>query len=241
MQLNDVWQVENLRFSFFFDTISRPTWTGMWSNIAGKECDSRTDKPASLHLVEEGEWNGLKLISSLQPDRIDIFLQPKEVDFELPNAGKFVDVVAPFVERIQASLTDAQRTSIRRVGFGAVLLRPAENQEAAYSVLSTYLPSIKIDKNSRDFFYQINRPLSANSNRNININRISKWSVIAAHFIAIGNSSPNVMQALIANRLELDINNSDVTLFSPDAPFLSDDVANFVEYAKAISAQGDQP
>jgi hypothetical protein len=240
MQPNDVWQVENLRFSFFFDTASRATWAGMWSSITGKECDSRTDKPASLHLVEEGEWNGQKLIVTLQPDRVDIILQPKDTDFELPNAGKFFDAVTPFFERVQACLTDAQRLSTRRAGFGTVLLRPAENQESAYAFFSDYLPSVKLDTNSRDFFYQINRPLGANSSRKIVVNRISKWSVIAAHFIVLGNTGPNVMQALIANRLEIDINNSDETLFTAEAPLLPEDLANFVEYAKAISARGDQ-
>src|SRR4029077_16583024 len=80
--------------------------------------------------------------------------------------------------------------TISRLAFGAVLFQSAESHETGYELLKSYLPKLEVDsKGSFDFLYQINRPrLSMSGIPSLQINRLSKWAVVAlqAHFFGAG-------------------------------------------------------
>ncbi|MEK7807508.1 MAG: hypothetical protein AAB571_00430 [Chloroflexota bacterium] len=103
---------------------------------------------------------------------------------------------------------------VKRLALGVIVLLPVESAEKGYQRLLDYLPSIKIDvAGSSDFLYQINRPRRSKILAdNLEINRLSKWSVnILGHAqIGIDGGVPQLQQEgeTFACRIELDINTS---------------------------------
>jgi len=103
---------------------------------------------------------------------------------------------------------------LKRLAFGVIVLLPVESIEKGYERLLDYLPSIKIDAaGSSDFLYQINRPRRSKTMAdNLEINRLSKWSVnVLGHAqIGINGGVPQMQQEseTFACRIELDINTS---------------------------------
>lgn len=78
-----------------------------------------------------------------------------------------------------------------RLAFGAVLLQPVTNLQAAYQRLGHYLPAVTLDPTgSSDFVYQINRQRnSATEIAGLKINRLSKWA--ATRFVTATFSTTN--------------------------------------------------
>ena len=239
MQPIDVWQVENLRLTFFFDTADRLSWLGLWTKITGQEPENRSEKLSLMQITEDGIWREQKLLSVIQHDRIDIFWCAVNIDFELPNAGKFIDVVDLFCQDVLDILSEEMALTITRAAFGAVLLCPTENHEKAYELLSRFLSSIKIDLKSREFFYQINNPVQSLENKSMTINRLTKWSAIRSQFITIASGAKNPVNEFFASRLELDINSVADILYSKDHPISQRDILEFVDIAKIIAQSGN--
>ncbi|MCB1176736.1 MAG: hypothetical protein KDK36_04060, partial [Leptospiraceae bacterium] len=97
----------------------------------------------------------------------------------------------------------------QRIAIGTVGIQKIETFKEGLENLKFYLPYIQIDiENSKDFLFQINKPKNIDVlNRNININQITKWSVMEYKYLVVNN---NLIQNLLGNqfgfRLETDIN-----------------------------------
>ena len=50
-------------------------------------------------------------------------------------------------------------------------------RELGYRELGRFLPAVRLDEDSSDFSYQINRPRRSTVIPELSVNRLSKWSV----------------------------------------------------------------
>lgn len=238
MQQKVGWQIELLRMSFFFEMRERDKWNSFWEAITNNQTpDSAIEKPHLLQTTKEGTWYGHNLTVTLQSNRIDIFWKAIDVEEDvLPNLGEITNIDF-FAKSINKALDNSTLSCIQRAAFGSILLAPAQNREDAYQLLAEYLPSIKISSNSRDFFYQINRPISSTARSNREINRISRWTAVQSTYVDIQNQSFNIMAN--ACRLELDINTSHEKLYSEDDPITLEEILEFSKLALDIATKGD--
>jgi hypothetical protein len=202
------WMAVQLRLTAFSaEPVDIPR-SGWWRDLIGEEPDIQTFKK-TLHLEEIGPLDDARLLLNANPLRIDWRLVPLEVEVmeEIPYISSFSQSLLVFLPLMTRWLSN--NYPLLRLAFGAELLFPVSERREGYLKLATLIP-IQIDvDNSRDLFYQINRRrISKLSNINLEINRLSKWTVIKSN---IGLQQGEVAFDLPglekhAVRLELDIN-----------------------------------
>lgn len=215
------WQAETVRMTAFLAPSAQVKADGWWMATVGSEPDTRTSKPSRGELVETGNYLDNSLTLSVQPGRIDWILAPSQAqiensEIEIKTVGRFPEVADSFGHAMSAWLKICP--PVVRLAYGSVLLERVESKEAGYRQLSKYLPSIKVDADSQDFFYQVNRPkLLSAGKENLKFNRLSKWSVMSFQPVRLAfsiGSPPTVGPATIfappgstvyAGRLELDL------------------------------------
>jgi len=215
MQSERQWYADNLRLTAFPSPSSQFNVAGQWEQVVGHAPDSQTIQPARGIVEETGKFNDGQLQLTAQPVRIDWnYVIGNFSDPGLPPSN----IEAPFVVALGSFLQVAERwlpvgPSLRRLAFGAVLLRPVSDRVAGYQGLIPYLQEyVRISpERSSDFSYQINRPRRFDDELKIKINRLSKWSVgqaQVAQFALTPGTTPyvSVGQATTSIRLELDIN-----------------------------------
>lgn len=241
MQQSDDWQIENLRFTLFFSPSEQHVWQNFWQGFSSEEPEVRVEKPALRQRTEEGSWHDNKLTIALQLDRIDIIFSAKDNEGGLPNAGNFRDFVDVFAQSVISTLTKDQLLSTKRAAFGAALLMPRLDHLNCYEKLSEYLRYVKIDLGSRDFFYQINRPIQSGVCDNRTINRISRWNAIKLALVNLGQNEMTKADPVFAVKMEFDVNTPDDNIFTVADPLGNDCLFSLVELGKAISVNGDEP
>ncbi len=251
------WQAESLRLTAFLAPLAELKSEGWWASTIGSEPESRTAKPSRGELVEAGTYLDNTLTLSVQPGRIDWVLAPSQAQFEnfevmLKTVGQFPGVADAFARAMYVWLKNCP--AIVRLAYGAVLLEHVESREAGYRLLSKYLPSVKIDESSQDFFYQINRPKPLpNAKDNLIINRLTKWSVMAGLPVRMAfslGSPPTIGSATIftppdsmvhACRLELDVStpgNRQSEITHDELPTI---FRQLVQFGSEIAGRGDIP
>lgn len=130
---------------------------------------------------------------------------------------------------------------LRRVAFGATLLKPVSDQGKGYQTLGKHLPDVTVDPGSSDFLYQVNRRRPSNAIGGLPLNRLSKWSVQQVQELMISPGDGLVRRSeAFACRLELDINSvpSKKPLPKDRLPALFNEL---VELANEIMQAGDVP
>ena len=135
--------------------------------------------------------------------------------------------------------------STKRIAFGAELLAEVSDVRSGYLALQSYLPDIRLDPQSSDFSYSINRPRTS-QDLAVKINRLSRWGVVILLRFKMGVPSESVvLQApdsqWTACRLSLDINTD--AAFSGELPHerLAEILDNLIAFGQEIAAQGDVP
>lgn len=239
-----VWQVESLRLTVFLAP-GAVVVDSAWEDLVGKPPEASVRRP--VHQDEGGFEDG-RLILATQPSRVDWLYTADlgKIETGLPTVGSFSDAVSKFQQLMHRWLKGCP--PITRLAFGAILLQPVDNRIEGYKRIVEYLPSVKLDgENSSDFAYQINRPRVSNNIDALQINRLSKWSVmemqrlqfvIPAEQVAVAQpAAPGEKKS--ACRLELDINTSHV--FTGEFPkgkfFLVFD--ELITLGKEIAEKGD--
>ena len=246
------WQVEHLRLTAFPDSTMKIPVINWWEKLTGQQPESRTFRPKSDELLEEGAFETGVLALHIQPFRIDWRLtraNPKGIpDEEIPMIGEFPMVLESFLNLMQKWLQD-ESPQLGRLAFGAVLFLPVENHQAGYERLSAYLPNIKLDSEaSSDFLYQINRPRNSNIDiPGLRVNRLSKWSIFSfvrtlmESNIRTSRSEQLSHPGAFACRLELDINTTaDFNNMLPREKLLTI-FKELIEFGKEIIERGDVP
>lgn len=242
------WQVERLRLTAFpppMTKISQPPW---WADLVGYPPETVVSRPkVGLHR-EEGVFEGRKLFLQIQPERIDWILTPvvpEEMPETPPSAGPFPDALKSFVNLMERWLEVC--LPITRLAFGAVLFQPVADQRAGYVQIAKYLPSLKLDPDTSDFLYQINRPRDSTSGvPGLRINRLTKWSILLfqGFDVTLAKKELTTVGYAVeesACRLELDINTvpeSAAELPRETLPRVSQEL---VHLGQEIATKGDIP
>jgi len=240
------WIIEQARATVFAMPNATIDYTGWWAPLATTEPDQVNQQPKLGLYQARGHFDDDKdLVLQVKENRIDWYFVPPEDAFErsgFASVGTFPEVLDTFVTLIQKWLPSCPEAS--RLALGAVLLQPGTDRSAAYRTLQEYVRAVRLDPNSSDFLYQINRPRNTQTEiPQLRINRLTKWSVILLHSLLIspGESSSTVTDRRqeFACRLELDLNtSSDFSgpLPSDKLPSLMNELAT---WAKEIAANGD--
>ncbi|MBI3909962.1 MAG: hypothetical protein HY320_03400 [Armatimonadetes bacterium] len=246
-----VWQAHTLRMTAFPATpvpVGEHTW---WTDTVGGDPDTRVVRRKSGEQTEEGPLGPGKMALRLTPGRVDWLLTPQDSTEEspvgFPVLGAYRDAADLFTPVVRRWLGLANTPDLQRIAFGTVLLRPVGTIEEGYGLLSSYLPSVQIDpERSRDLLYQINRPRPSTCGpTDLQINRLSKWSVAAVQMmrIPIAPLALPVQQGLaqLACRLELDVNTAADYRGPLDRQQMVPLFEEIVRLAEEIACCGDRP
>jgi hypothetical protein len=206
------WETESLRLTCFLASSAMPSEPTWWSDLTGNVPESRTSRPRSGELTESGPCEGKSLTMVIVPGRIDWHLttiQQGRPEAGLTAIGLYDDVMRDFVALMSRWLP--MSPDLQRLAVGTVLSRIVKDRTDGYQQLQPYLHAVKLDPESTDFMYQINRPRRSSIDvPDLKINRLSKWSVMALASVALSIErdvfQQRVTPTTIACRLELDIN-----------------------------------
>ena len=187
------WQVEALRLTAFLPPTTTLATESWWSELTGQPPAQQISRPREGQSQTDGslvrpDLPRTRLILKTQTGRVDWLLRPELeteeglADIELMHLGPFEDVLPIFSEMMRDWLLAAD-LDITRVALGVTLRLPAESKQAAYSLISKYVPC-PLATDSSDFLYRINRPRPNTSlGDDTVINRLATWAVI--HVVAL--------------------------------------------------------
>ena len=246
------WQALGLRATAFLSVSTAADSSSLWDRVVGEAPEREQRRPREGFIEKVGSFGSLPLVLRTYGSRIDWFLRAEGDPTEPPDAEP-ESITMPFPSALQTLLrltSDwfAGETGVNRIAFGANLIQDAQDESEAKSQLAKYLSHIQIDPiGSTDFFYQINRPRNSKVVPNLQINRLSRWSVvqrlrgeieISASSRGVDKSFGSVQQSYSAG-LELDINTS--AAFQSDLPTseLQKLFVELAEFGEELSIDGD--
>ena len=241
------WKAQNLRITLFIGKGSVPQGPDLWNQIVGEDPEKIELRPREGGATAQGLVDERALSLKLEPSRIDwnsSQVPSAEADGFAEELQDYQTAIRAFLSRMDKGwLSDFG--GVKRLAFGAVLFLPATDKDTGYATLNKYLPSVDLSTDSSEFFYQINRRRPSTVAPELEINRLSKWSVaiFAKSALAINLEESDVHMSLGAQssacRLELDINT--VPKEGTDLP--SDKVGDLfhelVSLAEKIVVKGD--
>jgi hypothetical protein len=204
------WQAEQARLTVFVLTDAQTGPQQWWAEIVQSEPDDVSVSPKKRSGSVQGVYNPGTLVLRTEPGRIDWLLVPGQAEFEesmttseMPSLGEALGALDRFSGAVERWLARDDLPVVGRMAFGAALIHPETDRDAAYDRLPDYVP-VQLPPGSADFSFQINRPhRSAIEIDGLLVNRLSKWNVIHSRMISAVTARPSETFNL---RLELDIN-----------------------------------
>ena len=253
------WQVEALRLTAFVPPDAAPAPESWWAELTGQPPERQVSRP------REGQWEtdgplarpdlgAARLVLTTKRGRVEWLLVPElasegwPVDIESAHLGPLSDALPAFSQMMRGWFLVAS-LDMTRLALGATLRFPVETREAAYSVISRYLP-FSLPPASSDFLYRINRPRPSTSlGDDTTINRLATWAVIRVEAlrIAVPRSGAGTQavsregEPFLACRLELDINTAADRPGTLPPDRLDALLAEFGNLAIEIAVEGDKP
>ena len=220
------WKGVQLRATVFHPPTSKiPGITQIWERITKAKPDRVIAEPKKGTIRQSGSLGDVDLLLSYSPERADWVVKPSEKEDESspeeekPHMiGPIRTLDLPFSEladkllEITAIWVKDGNLGVTRLAFGADLLLPVPDIRTGYEVLSKFIQNCPESPESTDFLYQINRPRPSESYETLQINRLSKWSVVRLEDTRISVSLGDPPSGHVAKssqfscRLELDIN-----------------------------------
>lgn len=203
------WRAESLRLTLFAAPgASVPNAEMVYRAVSGKEPDTLTKKGVAFEA--SGFDSDTQIVAASTPVRLDIIFRSKlAVDETLidrvPVIGPLEDSVRSFNDRMVSWLASMDELSLSRAALGVVAVIPEESREAGYVRLANLIP-VKIDTDSNDLLYQINRRRHSKAVESVTINRLAKWAVMRFTMMALSPGTPQKTAESYSTRLELDIN-----------------------------------
>ena len=242
------WRAESLRLTAFLRSPTDKLDVGSWQEFLGDEPKSSESRPREGLVLEGGPCEQGWLTLEGSPIRVDWRLginpEGRETLSEIPSLGDFESVQGQFGVLMKRWLKKSP--PLNRLAFGAILNLPVKNLTEGYRLLGRYLPKVEIDpKKSRDLFYQINRRRPSKSGiKSLEINRLTKWSVVQlrAGIVDLSAGHGKFMETaepLVACRLELDINTAPEFKSALKKTKLSKLFDELVELGMEIAHKGD--
>jgi hypothetical protein len=252
------WQVEGLRLTGFPSPAAHVQPDSWWSDLTSESPETRTSQLRMGGFKEEGAYGRGKLVLAVEPTRIDWILgavadeKPEAPGFR--NLGQLTQTLESFQTLMDRWFEFTTFPLMQRLAFGAVLLQPVGSLQEGYRRLGLYLSSfVKLDpERSSDFLYRINRRRNSNIGiDNLQINRLSTWSVASASLVefsaaAIASGVGGSVRSfpgltLFACRLELDINTAPEFPREYSAERSHHIFQELLELGREIAQEGDIP
>lgn len=245
--MRTIWQVEAMRITVFPSDIAAVDMPKLWDSVMDQEPDAIHFQKDSID-AREGAFGNGRLVLAKHTDKIDwryLSIPNEDLDdMRLPIIGYLDEELKTFVRLAKSWLVSPDMPTIKRLAFGAVLLRPVDLVEDGYSILQNMLPWMNA-KSVRDFNYQVNRRRTSRIDPKIEVNRLNKWNVYSGKLVTVAVNPVQEQQISsttdlsIASRLELDINTfpeRKQTLPTHTLLALFDEL---VEWGLEISEKGD--
>jgi len=205
------WGANQLRLTAFPDpsaVIRTPDW---WAQVTGQPADQTANNVKQSIFEASGAFGDGVLTLRTQPLRIDwLFTPSMSEDLPAPDASlgplqTAIDQFGPVADRWFA-LPDSP--NLVRLAFSTVLLDPVESRQAGYRRLGEFLPDVRLDEDSSDFSYQINRPRHSAVIRDLMLNGLSKWSVGAVQAFVANEMGIALAERQYRCRVETDVNST---------------------------------
>ncbi len=218
-----------------------------WEKLLGSKPDQFTQQPNSFGSKFEGIFESNNLVLDVKPERIDWNLITREDTAggpkkEVTTLGLMDEALKPFQELTEHWLTSDNLPNVKRIAFGAKLFIPVKDVITGYSILNKYIHNIDVNyEYPSDFLYQINKIRNSKSGiANLNINRLTKWSVTKFRtFLLSPDSSESLSHIdLFACTLDLDINTAKHTNEIPHNK-LKDIFNELTQFGLEIADKGD--
>jgi hypothetical protein len=246
----DAWQAETMRVTVFPTEVVPVEPSVWWDEVVGVPPETVVARPKVGQFQARGDFEGRQLILQVQPGRVEWILGPlaKAADDEesvLPSLGPFPEVLQSLSKVVVPWLPQAP--ALQRFAFGAIVMQPVNTVHAGYALLQKYLGSyVRLDPESSDFFYQINRRRPSRTIAALHLNRLTKWSVqtVRRMTMTLGAEGGAVTRALgedAACRLELDINTAPDFAGVLPAEQLTALLKELTDLGREIAQRGDIP
>ena len=240
------WQTESLRHTTFLHEPIDPTQQDFWRQLVDKHPEQKITRENERLSIEEGTFSSGRLSVDVRGDRIDwrMTFSQNSGHAELPTMGPYEEISTVFEDLLKGWPPLCPPTN--RIAYGAVLLCPAPDLNAASSLIQNMMPMNQFDfQDATDFLFRINRRRTIQQMRSeLSINRISTWSIANVSRILVDVSSSNTTKITTSDdacvcRLELDINTVPNPNVELDNHALAQLFSQLVELANEIASQGD--
>lgn len=213
------WQVEALRFSFFFNlpiNAQQQTW---WESFAKGHADAKVNKPQIGEYSETGAFLDGHCELRVAFNRVDW-----SVSFPfagLPHAPSHSDVKTQLSEWLSAVTRwlASAGLSPQRIALGVGVFLSVESEVEANYVLQSYLPFVDLTgKNFIDIAMQINSPAASEKIDGLTINQLVRLATMNRQVVNVSPSGIPLVESSSVLKCDLDINTSPEWLAFFDAP-----------------------
>ena len=214
-EANEIWKINSLRYTIF----PKPNYifdNDSWQKIVGTLPDNVSFQLKNQIKHFDGVYDSGKFIIDVDPSRIHLVFTPgndlQENNPGLINLGGYDETSKVFISLIDKWLSLDNCPTVNRMAVGGQLFIPVESKVEGYKNLCKFLHTVTIDpENSSEFLYQINRPRkSLNTEKELLINRLSKWQVLifenAIQDASVKNTSQKIIASQYGMSLEFDMN-----------------------------------
>ena len=153
------WDVRSARLTTFHS--SKPSSTSWWQLLQGVRAIRTSRKGAVVE--ESGLIDGLNLLLSDQPARLDVVVtpDPRKASPETPiQSIGTLDAVSERMSQLALKLTANEKfPTANRLAFGVTLFQVCYKRSDALQTLALVFPGLSMElKKSADFVLQINHP-----------------------------------------------------------------------------------
>jgi len=250
------WEAQTLRLTLFSVLPIDGEKTNWWEQLVGLPPKAKVSLPRingyeESGPIEDAAGRQAHLKLQIQQGRIDLLLTafPKDdLNSEVPPViGPLPEALDQFGSLAKKWLEFPDVPQVERVALGALLDRSVRDRKAGYEELREYLSHyVQIDpEHSSDFSYSINRPRASLGIKDLQINRLSKWSVIIWALMRhnISRTSSDVIRHAerFSCHLELDINTDQNFKNGIDRGKLVELYDELVALGVEIAEKGDVP
>jgi len=187
-----------------------------WQELMGTEAEACVIKPREQLLEEAGPISraglegGARLILRKGRPRLDLLLQttPTPQTSRLDNVGRLPEVEGILRDLGKKWFALPTAPKLKRLALALDVVHPEAGRDGGYHQLQDYLHNLRVDGESQDLLFQINRPRKSRFVEGLQMNRLCKWSVgMLAVFQVTGPGSRNVSRSYYTD-LDLDMSTS---------------------------------
>lgn len=240
------WLVQQLRLSVFPEAETSDASIDLWPVLGGLEKEKQTIDSKTGTITYEGIYMDFKLILVVNPVKVDLILTvPNRASIEnnktvmnyLGTFSEGLKIFQPIVETWFAN----KFPEVKRLAFGAQLMKEMTSREEVYKYLSQYIPFVLDPKKMSDFNLQLNLLTKSQQVKDLGLNRLSKWNSlkVTPELSVVGNpKTSHEYPTINLCHLELDINTSQENKEKIDKKVLTPLYAELVSLGAEISEKG---